>query len=299
MSGRKDLELMRGGIDIHVHQAPSLLHRHYFMDVVRDAKEKGLRAVVLKSHHMMTTDRAAHARAQVPGIDVFGSITLNYVHGGINPFAVDHALRSGARVVWMPTIDTVQQKNYFGAIGGYGSRQSIDLPDFYVNAEPLVLCDDRGNLVKGLAEVLRLVKDHEAILAVGHVTPFETEVLVKAAAAAGISKIVVDHPYLPFTDLADIERQKALADAGAVLNYAFSMLTPKWFSVPVPELVKNMEILGFDRVVVSSDLGQLHNPLPADGLRSYVQILLEEGVSPDDIERMFHHNTARLLYGEE
>lgn len=299
MSGRKDLELMRGGIDIHVHQAPSLFHRHYFMDVVRDAKEKGLRAVVLKSHHMMTTDRAAHARAQVPGIDVFGSITLNYVHGGINPFAVDHALRSGARVVWMPTIDTVQQKNYFGAIGGYGSRQSIDLPDFYVNAEPLVLCDDRGNLVKGLAEVLRLVKDHEAILAVGHVTPFETEVLVKAAAAAGISKIVVDHPYLPFTDLADIERQKALADAGAVLNYAFSMLTPKWFSVPVPELVKNMEILGFDRVVVSSDLGQLHNPLPADGLRSYVQILLEEGVSPDDIERMFHHNTARLLYGEE
>ena len=299
MSGRKDLELMRGGIDIHVHQAPSLFHRHYFMDVVRDAKEKGLRAVVLKSHHMMTTDRAAHARAQVPGIDVFGSITLNYVHGGINPFAVDHALRSGARVVWMPTIDTVQQKNYFGAIGGYGSRQSIDLPDFYVDAEPLVLCDDRGNLVKGLAEVLRLVKDHEAILAVGHVTPFETEVLVKAAAAAGISKIVVDHPYLPFTDLADIERQKALADAGAVLNYAFSMLTPKWFSVPVPELVKNMEILGFDRVVVSSDLGQLHNPLPADGLRSYVQILLEEGVSPDDIERMFHHNTARLLYGEE
>ncbi len=110
MNSRLDLDLLRGGIDIHVHQAPSLFHRHYFVDVVRDAQEKGLRAVVLKSHHMMTTDRASWAMEKVEGIDVFGSIVLNLVHGGLNPFAVDHALRMGAKVVWMPTIDTVKRK---------------------------------------------------------------------------------------------------------------------------------------------------------------------------------------------
>lgn len=299
MSGRLDLDLIRGGIDIHVHQAPSLFHRHNFIDCVQDARDKGMRAVVLKSHHMMTTDRAADAMRQVEGIDVYGSITLNLVHGGINPFAVDHALRMGAKVVWMPTIDTVQQAKHFGQIGGYGSRQSVELPEFYLEAEPITLTNSSGELVPGLSHCLKLIKQYDAILAVGHVTPEETLALVKAASAAGITKIVVDHPYLPFTELSDLDKQQELVDLGATLNYAFSMITPKWFSVAVPQLVENLKIIGAENIVLSSDLGQLHNPLPAEGLRTYVQILLEEGVSADDIDLMLRQKTADLIYGEK
>lgn len=298
MSRRFDLELLQGGSDVHVHQAPSLFHRHYFVDVVRDAQEKGLRSVVLKSHQMLTTDRALWAMEKVDGIEVFGSIVLNFVHGGLNPFAVDHALRMGAKVVWMPTIDTVMQKRCFGELGGYGSKQSIPLPEFYGNAEPLMLTGDSGELIPGLVECLKLIKEYDAVLAVGHVTPEETLVLVREAAKVGITKIVVDHPYLPFTDLADIERQQELVSLGAILNYAFSMITPKWYAVSVDELVKNMKIIGPENIVLSSDLGQLHNQLPAEGLRCYVQILLEEGISGDQIETMFLKNTARLLYNE-
>ena len=299
MNSRLDLDLLRGGIDIHVHQAPSLFHRHYFVDVVRDAQEKGLRAVVLKSHHMMTTDRASWAMEKVEGIDVFGSIVLNLVHGGLNPFAVDHALRMGAKVVWMPTIDTVMQMRCFGQLGGYGSKQSIPLPEFYREAEALTLTDHSGELMPGLSECLKLIKQYDAVVAVGHVTPDETFALVKAAASAGITKIVVDHPYLPFTDLGDLAKQQELVSLGATLNYAFSMITPKWYCVSVAELVSNMKTLGPDHIVLSSDLGQIHNPLPAEGLRGYIQILLEEGIPPDDIEQMFRHNTSSLLYGEE
>lgn len=295
---RLDLDLLRGGIDIHVHQAPSLFHRHNFIDCVRDAREKGMRAVVLKSHHMMTTDRAADAMRQVEGIDVYGAITLNLVHGGINPFAVDHALRMGAKIVWMPTIDTVQQLKHFGQLGGYGSRQSFELPEFYADAEPITLTRPDGELVPGLDHCLNLIKKYDAVLAVGHVSPEETLALVKAASAAGITKIVVDHPYLPFTELSDLEKQQELVDHGAILNYAFSMLTPKWFSVAVPQLVENLKIIGPENIVLSSDLGQLHNPLPAEGLRSYVQILLEEGVTGDEIELMLSAKTAELVYGE-
>lgn len=293
---RLDEELLRGAIDVHVHQAPSLFHRHYFVDVVRDARDRGMRAVVLKSHHMMTTDRAAHAREAVPGIDVFGSITLNFAHGGINPFAVDHALRMGARVVWMPTIDTFQQQHVFGTLGGYGSKMSSEVPSVYANAVPIRLFSEDGTPCEGLDDVLTLIKEHDAILAVGHVTPEETHLLISHAKQLGVTKMVVDHPYLPFTDLADIEAQRSLAAEGAFLNYAFSMMTPKWFSVSVPELVKNMRILGFDHVILSSDLGQLHNPMPAEGLRVYVQILLEEGVTPDEIDLMLRKNTTKLLY---
>jgi hypothetical protein len=296
MTSRLDLDLLRGAIDIHVHQAPSLFHRHNFVDVVRDARDKEMRAVVLKSHHMMTTDRAADAARQVEGIEVYGSITLNLVHGGLNPFAVDHALRMGARVVWMPTIDTLQQERYYGQIGGYGKSQGVELPEFYAEAEPITLTDDQGELVPGLTQCLALIKQHDALLCVGHVTPAETVALVKAASAMGITKIVVDHPYLPFTGLQDLDKQQELVDLGATLNYAFSMITPKWFSVGVPELVANLKTIGPENIVLSSDLGQLHNPLPAEGLRTYVQMLLEEGVSADDLELMLTHKPAELLY---
>ncbi|MCG3774505.1 MAG: hypothetical protein JW395_1328 [Nitrospira sp.] len=298
MSRRLDLELLKGGSDVHVHQGPSLFKRHYFVDVVKDAQEKGLRSVVLKSHQMLTTDRAMWAMERVEGIEVFGSIVLNLVHGGLNPFAVDHALRMGAKVVWMPTIDTVMQKRCFGQLGGYGSKQSIALPDFYGDAEPITLTSDSGELTPGLIECLKLIKQYDAILAVGHVTPEETLKLVREASKAGLTKIVVDHPYLPFTDLADIERQQELVSLGATLNYAYSMITPKWYSVSVDELVRNMKIIGPENIVLSSDLGQLHNQLPAEGLRCYVQLLLEEGITEEQIEAMFRQNTARLLYNE-
>jgi len=293
---RLDLDLLRGGIDLHVHQAPSLFHRHSFVACVEDARDKGMRAVLLKSHHMMTTDRAADAMRQVEGIEVYGSIVLNLVHGGLNPFAVDHALRMGARCVWMPTIDTEQQAKYYGEIGGYGAAQSTDLPDFYARAEPITLADATGELAPGLHDCLKLIKEHDAILAVGHVSPAETLALVRAASAAGITKIVVDHPYLPFTGLSDLDRQLELVELGATLNYAFSMLTPKWFSVGLPELVANIKVVGPENIILSSDLGQLHNPLPAEGLRSYIQLLLEEGVSADDVDLMLRQKTATLLY---
>lgn len=298
MTERIDLQLMQGAIDVHTHQGPSVFHRHHFMDVARNAHELGMRAMVFKSHHTVTVDRAAWAQATFPELDVFASIVLNYANGGINAFAVDHALRLGARVVWMPTIDTVMQQRHFGAIGGYGSKQSFDLPSFYGGAEPIRIADQQGVLAPGLEDVLDLVKEHDVVLAVGHVTPDETFALVEAAAAKGITKILIDHPYLPFTELGDVAQQKALTESGATLNYAFSQLTPRWYCISPPEMVEHMRLVGVDNIVISSDLGQLHNPLPADGIRQFVQILLEEGVSADEIETMLKRNTARLLYPE-
>lgn len=298
MSQRLDLELLNGAIDIHTHQGPALFDRHHFLDVARNAQELGMRALLFKNHHLVSIDRAAWAHEKFPELDVFGSIVLNYANGGINPFAVDYALRLGARCVWMPTIDTLMQQRHFGSIGGYGAKQGFDLPAFYSAAEPMRIADESGRLAPGMSDVLDLIKEHDSILAVGHVTPQETEALVNGAADKGITKIVVDHPWLPFTELGDVSQQKALVDAGAIMNYAFSQLTPRWYCVSPPQMVEHMGLIGIKHVVLSSDLGQLHNPLPAEGLRNFVQILLEEGVTADDITMMLQGNPARLLYGE-
>ena len=64
---------LRGAIDIHVHcrsrQSPALARRPRGRAVSR---EKGMRAIVLKSHFDPTAGLALLARKAVPGIEVFG-----------------------------------------------------------------------------------------------------------------------------------------------------------------------------------------------------------------------------------
>ncbi len=65
--------------------------------------------VQLKSHYTSTAERAAVVRAAVPGVQTLGAIALNRAVGGINPLAVEIAAREGARTVWMPTVDAVNE----------------------------------------------------------------------------------------------------------------------------------------------------------------------------------------------
>src|SRR4051794_4121764 len=71
----------------------------------------GLAGFVLKSHYVTTAERAAVVRKAVPGVDALGAITLNGSMGGMNPAAVEIAGRLGARVVWMPTVDSRNQRS--------------------------------------------------------------------------------------------------------------------------------------------------------------------------------------------
>ena len=100
---------LRGAIDIHVHSFPDSRPRSLdAIDAARMARDRGMRAIVLKNHYEWTSGLAYIVRKQVPGIEVFGGVDLNLPVGGINPAAVDYmAQTSGGwgRIVWMPTFD--------------------------------------------------------------------------------------------------------------------------------------------------------------------------------------------------
>jgi len=103
--------LMRGVIDMHVHSNPDLRKRAYDdFELMEAGIRVGARAIVIKTHQGTTMDRAylcnRHNQIVHGGnndFTMYGSITLNRVVGGLNPKAVEVALKLGAKVVWLPT----------------------------------------------------------------------------------------------------------------------------------------------------------------------------------------------------
>ena len=106
---------IEGAIDLHCHYGPDMVgvfdgmtHSVTAVEAAQEAAESGHAALVLKAHDF-ATPALAHALEQVvPGIRIFGGITLDHQAGGLNPAAVESALRLGAKIVWLPTLASVQ-----------------------------------------------------------------------------------------------------------------------------------------------------------------------------------------------
>src|SRR5215467_13451841 len=107
---------LTGVIDIHVHADPDSIPRSIdAIDLARLAKQRGMRALVLKNHYESTASLAYIVRKEVPGIEIFGGIDLNLTVGGINPAAVERMtmVKGGwGRVIWMRTFDAENQVRF-------------------------------------------------------------------------------------------------------------------------------------------------------------------------------------------
>jgi len=99
--------LVRGAFDLHVHVAPDVPPRRIDdVTLARRFAELGLAGFALKSHYTSTAERAQIVSSLVPGVEAVGTLTLNSAVGGMNALAVEIAAREGARIVWMPTVDS-------------------------------------------------------------------------------------------------------------------------------------------------------------------------------------------------
>ena len=294
---RTDLELLKNAIDIHVHSAPDLYRRisdHF--EVARAAREAGFRALVIKSHNFGTAARALMVQKEVRGIDVFGSLVLNLAMGGLNPVAVETAIKYGAKQIYFPTVDSANHASLTGGeIGQHGKGLVVEggWSEYTLTRPRLHLLDDRGQLKPEVHQILRLVGQANIILNCGHISYTEIERVLPAAQAVGARKVVVDHPF--FSRLS-VEEQEKLVAAGAMINYTAGEILPRWWRVSVEDFAATIHRLGTENVLLSSDCGQLHNPPVVEGIRLTVQLLLEEGFSEHEIRTLLHDNAAKLLY---
>jgi hypothetical protein len=269
---------LEGVVDLHIHAAPDIRPR--LMDdieLAREAAQAGMQAVLFKSHHTLTADRATIAEKYVGGVRVFGGLVLNQAVGGLNPAAVEAALALDAREIWMPTLDAANHRRAKG-MGDGG----------------ISILDGAGAVLPVVHEILRLIADQDVILGTGHLAVGEIRPLIKAARESGVSRILITHPELPIVNM-PIAAQEELAGTDVFFERCLIVTAPREGGLPLSAIAKAVRHIGPDTTVMATDFGQAENPSPVEGMRRYMREMLGFGFKQNEIERMTNTNPAGLL----
>ncbi len=268
-----DVEIdLSGTIDMHVHSGPDVWPRKMDdLELARQAANRGMRAILLKSHWTLTSDRAYLVQKVVPALKVFGGLVLNLAVGGINPYAVEAALQMGAAEIWMPTISAASEIE-----GG------------------LTIFSD-GHISENVFSVLKLIAERDAILGTGHLSLEETAALIPAAWDLGVRKILITHPEHPPVNIPP-GMQEELRDRYAVF-FERCLITTHFGGgqLPFSTLAQIIRRVGPETTIIATDFGQPQNPSPLDGLACFIANLRSNGFSDAEINRMCRENPAQVL----
>ena len=289
--------LVRGAYDLHVHVAPDVPPRRIDdLTLARRFAELGLAGFGLKSHYTSTAERAQIVSALVPEVDAIGAVALNQAVGGMNPLAVEIAAREGARIVWMPTVDSPAEtagrdEPKPGDNVPQWARLQHELRELGLGVEPVHVTGADGRLLPETRHVLRAIARHGLILATGHLARDDTFAVVDGALEEGVAEIVVTHPEFPCQDFS-IEDQVALAERGCLLERCLT--TPHSGKTTWEHVFEGVRAVGVERTLFSSDLGNPNYPAVEDGLALWADRLLGGGFGEDEVQEMIVGRSRQL-----
>ena len=275
--------MLHGAIDFHVHCLPDVRPRSIdAIALAMIAKSRGMRGLVLKNHYEDTAAIAYLVRKEVPGIEIFGGIVLNRTVGGINPAAVENmaGITGGlGKVVWFPTNDAE-----------YAIRRLHE-------TRPFVPITQDGALRPEVKEVLSIIAKHHLVLETGHLSPDESMMLIREAKAQGVEHMLVTHAA---EQGMTVEQMQEAARLGAYIEWVFNNIltnpsNSRKATFSLPEYAKLIRQVGPEHSVLSTDLGQVGNPIHPDGLAAFAAALARQGFSRQEIEQMVATNPAKLL----
>ena len=288
-----------GAIDLHCHfsedtlggrwdpetneWSPLLLGGVPAHDVVREARETGHAAIVLKSHSFASPALVAALTSTVGGIDLYSGICTDQISGGLNINAVEAALALGARIVWLPTLHSVQDVEGTNVTGYTG--------------EPVRVTDADGELVPEVHEIFALLQQVGGVLATGHISAADHYAVVREFASKG--KVLVTHAGEQMAGPSlDGRECRELADLGATIEFtALTCTEVEGFECKSPQQVATMiSEVGPERCTLGTDYGWAPMiPHPAAGYKSFLERLWDCGIAEEDIALMAKTNPARLV----
>lgn len=270
--------ILEGCIDMHTHCYPDpyMERREDVLELAYSARQAKMAAVVLKCHQCPTSSLAYMANKIVGDIQLFGSVVLNKAVGGLNPYAVEAEARLGAKVIWMPTVNSV--------------------PDMSLKKERgISLIDDNGRLHSEVMDILNIIKEYKIVLATGHISITEIDILCSEAKRMGV-KLIITHPLMKsFGTHLSISKQIDLANRGAIIEHTYVVCMP-FMGMVQPNMIANaIKSVGVEHCILSSDFGQVFNPPITEGSRMMIAAMLKCGLDRSDLEILVKRNPSTLL----
>ncbi|MDD5111839.1 MAG: DUF6282 family protein [Candidatus Altiarchaeota archaeon] len=302
----KDItELLAKSYDMHFHIGPDILPRKYNAEELVKAEEGKIAGVAFKAHSFptITAINAAKKNAE-SSVQLIGSLTLNYFMGGFNASAIYASAVMSKKypiIVWFPT---VHAENHLRK-----NKSKYEFPPEWVKDPSFVarkknelraikVTDWNNKLFDKCERVLKMMQKMECILATGHLSWKESEVLATEALDMGLP-VIITHPMQRDIKM-PLKVQKKLADKGAYIEYCYIMYLDRDHpgDYPPEEQVKCMREIGADRVLLTSDGGQVRNPGPSECLHEYVKLLSKHGLEEKEFHQMLVKNPKRILAHE-
>lgn len=280
---------LKGVYDLHVHTSPDVSPRKYSdIELAECFKEAGMAGGAIKNHFADTAGRAAVLRDLYPGLKIAGGIVLNRSVGGLNPEAVEKTAKMGGRMVWFPTLDSLEFQKSKSRERGERWQQSAGADSL------LTVFDGNGQLKKEVFEILELAAKYHMVVGTGHISAREGLSVIAAGKERGVERMVVTHADNP-SDFYSVEEQREAVRMGAVIEHCY--FTSYYGKTAIEEIRRQIEAVGSSRVILSTDFGQLDSLRSDEGMREYAQKLAESGMKEKEIKRMMCDNPAELLEG--
>lgn len=284
--------ILRGAVDLHCHSGPSVMPRSLnHLQAILEAQAAGMHAILFKDHYYSVTPVAKLLEETMPDLrlNLLTGVALNNTVGGLNPYAVDHSLKLGGHIVWMPTFSAANHLRH-------GHRHVI-LPTKQEMLKPtgLTVVTEKGDLKEEVKPILDLIAESDAVLSAGHLHISEIWPLFDEAKKRGVKRLLVNHP--TFVIDANLRDIKELAGMGAYIEHSFCMFINETYNKKFTgeQLKQLIEAAGVEHTILGSDLGQAKNPHPVAGFRSVIRLCLALGYDQGEIRKMIGLNACRLM----
>jgi hypothetical protein len=274
---------MTGGWDFYCHSRPCLLPRWgSAIDLAGAAAKFGFAGVVLQAHHESTHSRALTAAQVVPEVRLIGGLTLNSYAGGMSVAVVRGALLAGARVFWLPTL---QSRAHVAAVGAGRSLSSRFDPH---DCGPGLSILDDGVLSIPVLQILDLLGEAGAVLNTGHAAQAEIDALIPAAADRGVV-VVINHPYFLIHPARSWWRQ--LPRSGVYVQLA--AITQVGPHLPgLTDARQVVDAVGPQRCIIGSEAGGGTHPFRQ--IAAFCAGLVRQGLTSAEVRTMLCDTPAKL-----
>jgi hypothetical protein len=283
--------LLVGAIDLHCHSGPSIMPRKMnHAEAIRQAEAVHMKGVLFKDHYYCTAPVAELLKELMPetSVAILSGLVLNNHVGGLNRYAVEHGLKLGAKLVWMPTLSASNHIRH-------AHRKRLLPTKLPMSPSTgISVLDNRSEVVDEVKLILDLIAEHDGVLATGHLHISEIWPLLAEAKSRGVTRMLVNHP--TFLIDANNDDMRELTAMGVYLEHsicqAIDCPSKKY---EAEELSAMIQAGGVDHTIIGSDLGQAKNPTPVDGYREVIRLLLGQGYSEADIKKLVGQNAAKLI----